>query len=213
MAISINPMTFVITIPKADTTYDSTNGLTGYEVRTYDEYDFMRELGEYTDNSANGITLLKTHTHETESTIAGVTYARKFQVLAPYTITFEDGAYQVLLNGGTNNNIIDVLNPNNVSIIPANSAGLQVVTQGSGVTNQDKTDIIDGVWDHADGEFLIKIIKNKKSLAKNGATWEMTIYDDDDSTPILTKALKDKDLLEISDLVAGTLAAELATSV
>lgn len=213
MAISINPMTFVITIPKSDTTYDSTNSLTGYEVRTYDEYDFMRELGSYIDNSANGITLLKTHTHETEATIAGVTYARKFQVLAPYTITFEDGTYQVLLNGGTNNNIVDVLNPNNVSIIPANSAGLQVVTQGSGVTNQDKTDIIDGVWDHADATFLIKVIKNKKSLTKNGSVWEMTIYDDDDSTPILTKELKDKDLLNIADLSSGTLAAELATSV
>jgi hypothetical protein len=212
MPITINPMTHVITIPKADTDYEKTNGETGYEIRSYDEYDFMRELSAYTDNIVN-MTLLKTHIHDTESTIAGVTYARKFQVLSPYTITFEDGSYQVLLSGGSNNNIVDVLNPNNVSVIPANSAGLQVVTQGSGVTNQDKTDIIDGVWDHADGDFLLKIIKNKKSLEKAGSVWQLIVYDDDNATPILTKDLKDKDLANITDLAAGTLAVELASSV
>ena len=40
-----------------------------------------------------------------------------------------------------------ILNQNQVQIISGNSAGLITVVQGSGVTQQDKEDIIDGVWD------------------------------------------------------------------
>jgi hypothetical protein len=56
-------------------------------------------------------------------------------VIAPYTITFENGTYQVKLAGGTNTNFIDRLNGNNVSVIPANSAGLQIVTVNSGTVS------------------------------------------------------------------------------
>jgi hypothetical protein len=75
-----------------------------------------------------------------------VTYARALSFLAPYTVTFENGTYQVKLVGGTNNNMLDVLNPNSVSVIPANSAGLQTVVSGSGVTAGDKLDIAAAVW-------------------------------------------------------------------
>jgi len=71
-------------------------------------------------------------THATAVTISGVTYARALSILAPYTVTFENGTYQVKLVGGMNNNLLDVLNPNNVSVIPANSAGLQTVDTGGG---------------------------------------------------------------------------------
>lgn len=145
MAISINHSTYVITIPKSDTTYIDTNATTGYEIRSYDEYALMRELADYLDSEA-GQVLPNGIYHATSATISGVTYARQFVILAPYTITFEAGAYQVKLVGGTNNNLLDVLNANNVSVIPANSAGLQQVASGSGVTAGDKTDIINGVW-------------------------------------------------------------------
>ena len=95
--------------------------------------------------------------------------------------------------------------------------GLQPITQtalvGSGVTEQDKIDIATAVWADVDAEFLLKVIRNKKALEKNGSVWELIIYDDDDTTPILTKALKDKDVLNIADLETGTLAMELASSV
>lgn len=95
--------------------------------------------------------------------------------------------------------------------------GLQPITQtalvGSGVTEQDKIDIATAVWADVDAEFLLKVIRNKKALEKNGSVWELIIYDDDDTTPILTKALKDKDVLNIADLETGTLAMELQTSV
>jgi hypothetical protein len=143
--ISINHLTSVITIPKADTTYVETNATTGYEIRSYDEYAFMRELADYMDSEA-GAVLPNIFNHNTSVTIAGVVYARALVILSPYTVTFESGTYQVKLVGGMNNNMLDVLNPNSVSVIAANSAGLQTVTSGSGVTAGDKTDIINGVW-------------------------------------------------------------------
>lgn len=131
MAISINPATYVISIPKADTTFLGTNAATGYEIRSYDEYALMRELADYMD-SEEGIGLPNAFTHATQVTISGIVYARSILFLSPYTITFESGTYQVKVVGGSNNNLLDVLNPNNVSVIPANSAGLQTVnTAGS----------------------------------------------------------------------------------
>lgn len=61
--------------------------------------------------------------------------------------------------------------------------------------------------------FLTKSITNKKSLVKTGSVWQLIIYDDDDTTPIVVKDLKDKDGNDITDLQAGTLAQELGTSV
>ncbi len=148
MAISINHNSYVISIPKSDTTFVGTNAATGYEIRSYDEYALMRELADYLDTEA-GMALPSAFTHATQVTISGVVYARALSFLAPYTITFENGTYQIKLAGGTNNNMLDVLNPNSVSVIPSNSAGLQTVVSGSGVTAQDKTDIIDGTWSKA----------------------------------------------------------------
>jgi len=65
--------------------------------------------------------------HNTEYTVAGVTYARKVEIVNSYSITFEDGQYSVQLTG-SNNNIWDIqnliLNQNQVQVIPTNSAGL-----------------------------------------------------------------------------------------
>ena len=130
--IQIDHTTKVISIPKADTVFVETNSLTGYEIRSYDEYALMRELANYLDSEA-GATLPQAFSHNTSVTISGVVYARALLILAPYTVTFENsGAYQVKLVGGTNNNLLDVLNPNGVSVIPANSAGLQTVNTAGG---------------------------------------------------------------------------------
>lgn len=65
----------------------------------------------------------------------------------------------------------------------------------------------------SDTDFLIKIIKNSKALLKAGSVWELVILDDDDVTPILSKAIKDKDGNDITDLEAGVLAMELKSVV
>lgn len=129
--IQINHATKVISIPKSDTVFVGTNATTGYEIRNYDEYALMRELADYLD-SEDGAALPNAFSHNTSVTISGVVYARALVILAPYTLTFQDGTYQVKLVGGMNNNLLDVLNPNGVSVIPANSAGLQTVNTAGG---------------------------------------------------------------------------------
>ncbi len=174
MAISVNQSTWVITIPKADTTFESTDPVTSYEIRTYDEYDFMRELADWMDNEA-GIPAPNAFNHNTESTLAGVTYSRQFELLSPYTIQFGTGTYQVKLNGGTNNNLVDKLRPNGVSLIPANSAGKQTVSSGSGLDTDQNTklnrihallDTIEGTLDHQEVmRLLLAAAANKLSGA------------------------------------------------
>ena len=152
MALSIDWNTKVITIPQADLTLLSG---TIYEL---DTDAFRLELKDIED-SEEGMPHPDTHRHNTEVTVAGVTYARTIEIINGYSVTFEDGQYTVVLKG-SNNNIFDVengiLNQNQVQVIPTNSAGLIVntVISGSGVTEQDKLDIADRVWDELLSEHL-----------------------------------------------------------
>lgn len=124
MAISVNPSTHVITVPQ--------NDLTPVEGSLYElnVNTFRLWLKAWEDDANGGITHLKTNEHYAEYTVAGVTYARAVIILAPYSITFEDGQYTVRLVGA-NTNMFDVengiLNQNQVQVIPGNSAGLQTV--------------------------------------------------------------------------------------
>lgn len=160
--ISVNPGTYVITIPKADTTLVGTNAATGYEVRSYNEYALMRELADYLD-SESGMFLPNAFTHATQVTIAGIVYARSVLFLSPYTITFEDGTYQVGLNGGTNSNLLDRLNPNSVSVIGANSAGLQTVATG-GSTGPTAAEIAAQVIEQIEASAIVAKEATSKSI-------------------------------------------------
>ncbi len=135
MTISIDPATFVISIPKVDLTL-----VTG-TLFEHDTEAFRLELIDFEDSEL-GIVFPRTHQHNTSVTIVGVTYARLIEMLAPYTVEYEDGAYSVRL-ANSNNNIFDVeggiLVQNLVQIISQNSAGLQVVTSGSGLSGSQDT--------------------------------------------------------------------------
>ena len=84
---------------------------------------------------------------------------------------------------------------------------------GETVTEQDITNIAKSVWDQDESVLIVKILKNKRVIKKSGNIWEIVVYDDDNSTPILQKALKDNLGNNITDLAAGTLAQELRSSV
>jgi hypothetical protein len=129
VAISINWATKVISIPQADLTLVDT-GI--YEL---DVDEFRLDLKDLED-SEEGIIFDKTHTHNTEVTLSGVTYARFIEIINGYTITFEDGQYAVNLTGA-NNNIADVMNVNQVSLRSFNSAGLITVDTGTGSDSTD----------------------------------------------------------------------------
>jgi len=113
-----------------------------------DTNDFRLDLKEL-ESGEEGIIFPDTNRHNTAVTVAGTTFSRTLEILAPYSVEFENGAYSVRLVG-SNNNLFDIqnniLSQNQVQVIPSNSTGLQTVVQGSGVTEQDKVDIIRGVW-------------------------------------------------------------------
>lgn len=194
--ISIDWGTKVITIPQTDLTHISG---TLYEL---DTNSFRLSLKSLEDNE-EGMPFPRTHTHNTEVSVAGITYARTIEIINGYSITFEDGQYTVVLSG-SNNNFFDVangiLNQNQVQVISTNSAGLQIVTQGSGVTDQDKLDISDRVWGDSPGlaleatsqdiksavDLIKKIESNRWRIVNN----QFIIYDDDGTSEILKFDLK-----------------------
>ncbi len=117
MAITVNWGTGVIFVPQADLTMISA---TLYEM---DANDFRLELKGLEDDATGGMPHLRTNDHNTEVVLSGVTYARIIEILAPYTIEWEDGQYAVQIVGA-NHNFADRKVLNQVSLIIGNSAGL-----------------------------------------------------------------------------------------
>ena len=126
MAISIDWATKVINIPQ-DYLTNLGGGIYELNVNT-----FRLDLRDIEDNE-DGIPFQYTHVHNTEVTLGGLTLSRVVEIIAPYTITFEDGQYAVNLVGA-NNNIADRTNVNQVSVRASNSAGMVTVNSGSGLT-------------------------------------------------------------------------------
>lgn len=184
MATDVNRLTDVLTVPQTDLTFVSG---TLYEQDTRAFWEELKAI----EASEEGIVWPDFQEHESQTTVAGVTYAEFIIMLAPYTVTFEDGQYAALLSG-SNNNIFDegIINRNQVSIVPTNSAGLIV---GSDVT---ASGLAVAVWDRllathgtsgSAGETLRtleKIFTNDAVVQFNGGTGEneVTIYDDDGTT-------------------------------
>ena len=119
MAISVDPITHIISVPKADLTLVQVSPT---EIRELSLDDFRSWLNNWEDDD-EGIVQLKTHDHNTEVSLGGLTYARVIEILDPYSITFEDGQYAVNLVGA-NSNVGDKINVNQVSVRSSNSAGL-----------------------------------------------------------------------------------------
>ena len=118
MAISINWLTRVINVPRADMTLVQS---TPTEVRELNINQFRLTLKDIEDD--DGIAFQTTHNHYPEIGVGGLVLARVVEILPPYTVTFEDGQYAVNLVGA-NSNIGDRVNQNQVSVRSFNSAGL-----------------------------------------------------------------------------------------
>ena len=121
--ITIDWTTYIITVPQSYLTL-----ITGalYELDTNQFHLDLRTL----EATEEWMPYPETHDHQTEYTVAGTTFARKVEILAPYSVQFEDtgAAYSVKL-AGSNNNIFDqdngILVPTSlVTVIGQNSAGL-----------------------------------------------------------------------------------------
>ena len=119
MAISIDWGTSVIFVPRADMTLVQT---VPTEIRELDINAFRFEL-KALEASIEGMPFPDTHSHNTEVSLGGLTFARVVEILDPYSITFQDAQYAVNLTGA-NSNIGDKVNVNQVSVRSQNSAGL-----------------------------------------------------------------------------------------
>ena len=115
--ISVNWETKVITVPKSYLL------LVSGSVYQLDTNQFRLDLRDLEDEVGEGMLYPNTHNHVAPMTVSGVALARVIEIINGYSITFEDGHYRVILTG-SNNNILDVTNVNQVSIAPTNSAGL-----------------------------------------------------------------------------------------
>lgn len=173
--MTVNWLTQIVTIPQGDLTFVSG---TFYKGPT----DGMRILMKEKEASETGIVFPDISRHNTEvGPIVGTTYARTIEIINGYSLTFSpDSAWSVQLEG-SNNNMWDVgggiLNQNQVQVIPTNSAGLQIVTSGSGVTEQDKVDIADEVWEHATAVSVETSIIRILGLTHENFRWYNQIYD------------------------------------
>jgi len=165
MAISVDPMTFVITVPQADLTHIS--GIQ-YELNIN---DFRMWLKAWEDDQSYGITMLKTHNHNTEVTLSGLTYARIVEVLDPYTVEFEDGQYTVNCTGA-NHNLGDVRVANQVALVINNAAGLITSTdiEYAAYNGGVSVDVVDGVsitdGDAGKPNFPVDNLTDAKAIAE-----------------------------------------------
>lgn len=133
MAISITWGSKIINVPRADLTL-----LQGSpELRELD-LDWFRLQLKTLEESEAGMPFPDTHRHVTQAVLAGITYARLIEVINGYTVQFEDGQYTVSCTGA-NHNLSDVKVANQVSLIVNNSAGLQIVSVGSGLSAEQDT--------------------------------------------------------------------------
>lgn len=130
--ITVDWPTATIHIPKAVLVLLQSSPV---EVRTMDADWFHLQLRDLQTTPEGRGGWPRTHDYDAESDLSGTTFALKLKILPPYTITFEDGPWNVEIIGG-NTNISSRVNKNSVGVGTANSAGLQTVEVGSGLSTE-----------------------------------------------------------------------------
>lgn len=118
---------------------------TPVEIRELNLEDFRLAMHEEQD-SDEGMAYLHMHEHNPPVEVAGVVLAQVVTIVNDYTVTFEDGDYNVNIVGG-NSNVADVTIKNQVGVNSANSAGLQdsTILQAGSFGGQVVIDAINGV--------------------------------------------------------------------
>lgn len=164
-----DPTQYIISVPKSYCTLVQTFPL---EVRQLDLDTFRQSLNDLMDDEL-GMAYTASHFYTPPLLISGVTLSRVVEILDPFTITFENGNYNVNIVGG-NSNVSDVVNKNTVGVNTANSAGLQEIATIA-----------------ADAELARKHLTNK--FVTDPATGIATLYDDDGVTVLETSQLYEDD--------------------
>lgn len=140
MTILVDWVTQVITVPKADLTPVSGN------LFDHDTEVFRQQVKD-AETSEEGITHPDIIKRNEPYTISGVTYAQALELVNGFKILYEIvGVAHTVRLKNSNNNFHDVeagiFIENGVIPVSGNSAGLQVVTTGSGVLPGDINEIV-----------------------------------------------------------------------
>jgi len=144
VAISIDWANKIISVPQADCTLVS-----GTFYRLPTETVFRAAVNDLMDDD-EGMAYEDPISHNTEYTVAGVTYARKIEIINGYSVQFTpDSQWSVELTE-SNNNLWDVENgilvQNQVQVIPTNTSGLisspaisriEDIVRGKSIVNRD----------------------------------------------------------------------------
>jgi len=169
MAITIDWGQKIIDVPQSDLTLVSG---TLYEL----DIDTFRLALKALEDDEEGMPFLRTHNHNTELTLSGVTYARTVEIINGYTVEFEDGQYSVSCVGA-NHNLSDVKVANQVSLIINNAAGLI----GTAVLSDQQDARLTAVE---------TLLRNK--TITDPLTGKMQVYNDDGTTVLYTADLYEK---------------------
>lgn len=150
---------------------------------------------------------------DTTKILSGITQAASGVVVEPPSTGVSEVLLSVL-SGSSSGTVRDtlVLSPEDrQDIINQVIAAMSIPTA---------SEIATAVWSSAEAmlikdtsAFTMKVLLNKREIKQVGPVWYLTIYDDDSITPILLKELKDVSGQNISNLIAGALAIEGASSV
>lgn len=140
MAVTLDPATKIFSVPQSDLTFVSGTLYTfDTDVQRKAMYDLLA--------SEPYAWMEDAFVHNTEVTVAGVTYARTLEMINGFSITLENtgSAYSVDFVS-SNNNFFDIengiLNPTPlVTVQSNNSAGLQTVVSGSALLPAEATQL------------------------------------------------------------------------
>ena len=166
MAYSVNWVLRVVSIPTTDLVVVSGNH---YQLPMYACLIEIRRLESAFTEGLWAAQILE-HTNP-KLDFAGANYAGFDKFLNGYTVAFTGSVERVDLVG-SNNDLIDALVVNGVSVVPSNSAGLQIVETGAGgdglteIQDANLTRILE--LEEADEEHTTtSIIKRKKGTIEN----------------------------------------------
>jgi hypothetical protein len=106
---------------------------------------------------------------DTRIDFAGANYAPFDEIINGYTIQFSGVATRVDLLG-SNNNLVDILIDTGVSVVPSNSAGLQIVATGSGLSAAQSLQLAE-----VHGQMRRGVFINNEELT-NGNGYQQTPY-------------------------------------
>lgn len=123
MAYSVDWLNKVISIPDSDLTLVSG---TEYDLNMS---DFLIEIRRLESEFTEGLYADQILEHVNAKTLAGIQFAPFDEVINGYTIQFTGTLTRVNIKG-SNNNLTDVLIATGVTVVPSNSAGLQLVSSG-----------------------------------------------------------------------------------